>query len=239
MSSLLSANALCKVYYEGGRELRVVRDVTVNVFPGEVLAIMGPSGAGKSTLLHILGALDRPTSGDVTYDGVAFGSLSGSRLAELRNRQFGFVFQFFHLLPDLSALENVMLPAMMGTSTLGWLGCRAGVRQRAMQLLEHFGLGDRARHKPAKLSGGERQRVAIARALVNRPRLVFCDEPTGNLDSATSNSVIDMIVRLNHEEHQAFVIVTHNEQLALRAGRVLHIIDGQIVDSPPQEGPSS
>ena len=229
MSELLRARDVHKTYYDGGRKLEVVRGVDLSVRAGEVLAIMGPSGAGKSTLLHILGALDRPTQGDVEYGGVSFKSQSGASLAEMRNREFGFVFQFFHLLPDLNALENVLLAAMIGTGYFSWFGRRGEAREQAARALDQLGMGDRLLHKPAKLSGGERQRVAIARALMNNPRIVFCDEPTGNLDTSTSSEIFDLIDKLNAEENQTFVIVTHNDQLAERAGRVLHIVDGRFV----------
>jgi len=228
MSDLLAGDNLHKRYFDGSSELHVLRGVSLGVGEGEILVIMGPSGAGKSTLLHILGALDTADEGEVTYDGLGFSSLSGNTLAGLRNHHFGFVFQFFHLLPDLRAIENVMLPAMIDTGMLAWLGRKRAVRERADQLMELVGLSDRMRHKPGKLSGGERQRLAIARALMNRPRIVFCDEPTGNLDTATSNDIFELIHKLNQDEGLTFVIVTHNEQLARRADRVLHIIDGQI-----------
>ena len=234
MSDLLACENLHKRYFDGSSELHVLRGVSMGVGAGEILAIMGPSGAGKSTLLHIMGALDNADEGEVIYDGLGFSSLSGNSLAGLRNHHFGFVFQFFHLLPDLRAIENVMLPAMIDTGTFAWLGRKRAVRERAKELMQLVGLSDRMRHKPGKLSGGERQRLAIARALMNRPRVVFCDEPTGNLDTATSNDIFQLIHTLNQDEGLTFVIVTHNEQLAERADRVLHIIDGQI-DGVPLE----
>ena len=241
MSDLLAGENLHKRYFDGSSELHVLRGVSMGVGAGEILAIMGPSGAGKSTLLHILGALDNADEGEVTYDGLGFSSLSGNRLAGLRNHHFGFVFQFFHLLPDLRAIENVMLPAMIDTGVFAWLGRKRAVLERARELMELVGLGDQTQHKPGKLSGGERQRLAIARALMNRPRIVFCDEPTGNLDSATSNDIFELIHTLNQDEGLTLVIVTHNEQLAERADRVLHIIDGQIDDvqlEPAQDSQS-
>jgi lipoprotein-releasing system ATP-binding protein len=201
--------------------------VSLQVFAGEILVIVGPSGAGKSTLLHILGGLDRPTRGEVLLHSGAgksdsFYQKAESQRALVRNRQIGFVFQFYHLLPEFSALENVAFPALI--AGIPWR--RAG--EQAEALLRKVGLSERKNHEPANLSGGEQQRVAIARALVNRPRILLCDEPTGNLDSKTGASVMELLLYLVQTEHQAAVIVTHDPQIAERAHCVVHMLDGKI-----------
>jgi lipoprotein-releasing system ATP-binding protein len=216
-------------FRSGSATLRVLKGVDVEVQRGEFLAIVGPSGAGKSTLLHCLGFLDRPTAGDVIYGGHHAAELSGARLAGVRNRHFGFVFQFYHLLPDLTALENALVPLMIRHSTWEWMTEKGAARRRVRALLERLGLGSRLHHLPSQLSGGERQRVAIARALVNEPDVVLCDEPTGNLDRATSLEIQEALVRLNAEEGRTLVIVTHDEAVARRAHREIHLVDGRIV----------
>jgi lipoprotein-releasing system ATP-binding protein len=225
---VIQATGLVKEFRSGDTTLRVLKGVDVAVRRGESLAIVGPSGAGKSTLLHCLGFLDRPTAGDVTYRDLRAASLPDARLAEIRNRHFGFVFQFYHLLPDLTALENVLTPMMIRYGVGAWLAAGAAVRERARELLRRFGLGDRLHHRPAQLSGGERQRVAIARALVNEPDVVLCDEPTGNLDQATSLQIQEVLAALHREEGRTFVIVTHDEGVARRADRIIHLVDGRI-----------
>ncbi len=228
MSDLLVATDIVKDYPEAGRALVVLDHLALSVKEGEILAITGPSGVGKSTLLHILGLLDTPTSGSVTYRSTELGVASAQVRARLRNTEFGFVFQFYHLLPDLTALENVMLPAMVQTGWLGWAARRADVRDRALRVLDEVGLADRASHKPAKLSGGEKQRVAIARALINEPAVVFCDEPTGNLDEKTSEQIHDLLWRLNKKLGTTLVIVTHDERLASRSHRVARMHAGKV-----------
>ena len=219
---LLIAENLKKTFKDGPRELHVLKAINLKVKKGELIAIKGPSGTGKSTLLHLLGGLDRPTGGKIYLNGADIYKLSDGRLANLRNRQIGFVFQFFHLLPEFSLLENVSLPAMI-------LG-RANT-QRALSLLERVGLGNRINHRPDQLSGGEMQRAAIARALINKPEIVFADEPTGNLDRDNSMSVMNLIKELNGEEQQTFIIATHGDSVPNMARRVLHIIDGALKDS--------
>jgi len=228
MSSIIEATRLSKVYRDGTSQVYALREVSLIVNEGETLAITGESGAGKSTLLHVLGLLDKPTGGTVLYRGQDLARLSDAQASDIRNRRFGFVFQFFHLLPDLNALENVMLPEMVASGYLGWRGKEA--REAALRALETVGLADRLRHRPSQLSGGEKQRVAIARALVRNPEVVFCDEPTGNLDSKTSAGILDLVFKLNRTTGQTFLIVTHDASLAARAHRIARMWDGSISD---------
>ena len=202
--------------------LHVLNDIDLDIRTGEMLAIVGASGAGKSTLLHILGGLDRPTSGRVFYRDVDVFGLDSDRLARFRNEHVGFVFQFHHLLPEFSALENVMLPALIrGTE-------RADAAENASKVLADVGLGGRVHHRPGELSGGEQQRVAVARALVQSPDAVLADEPTGNLDAHTGEAVHELLQKINKERGITFVIVTHNDRLAIRADRVLRMTDGKL-----------
>ncbi len=223
---ILEARDVRKAFPSGNRTLEVLSGVDLDVFAGETLAIMGASGAGKSTLLHILGLLDAPTGGEVRIAGRPTTDLSEVEQAAIRSSFFGFVFQFYHLLPELTALENVMLPAMIRAHFRAWKHEADAVRGRAFELLGAVKLADRAAHRPGALSGGERQRVAIARALMNTPRIVLCDEPTGNLDAKTSAEIVHLLVRLGEERGQTFVIVTHEPSLARIAGRVLKLADG-------------
>jgi ABC-type lipoprotein export system ATPase subunit len=214
----------------GATEVSVLRGVDLAVKKGEFLAIVGASGSGKSTLLHILGALDSPDKGAVRVEGRDLSKFKGGELNAFRNRTVGFVFQFYHLLDELNVLENVFLPAMMSQGVLWWLVNRGRVKKRARELLLELGLAERARHKPYQLSGGERQRVAIGRALMNEPRLLLVDEPTGNLDSATGNAILDVFEKLN-KTGQTIVMVTHDERIARRAGRIMTLADGKIGNS--------
>ena len=234
MSELLRAVQVSKEYREGSAVLRVLDGVDLEAQPGEMVAVVGASGAGKSTLLHVLGLLDTPTAGQVFYGGVALRRLGAGDQARVRNRLFGFVFQFFHLFPDFTALENVMMPLMVGTPLLAWPGRRRTARRKAAELLESVGLAGRARHRPSEMSGGERQRVAIARALVNEPEARFLDEPTGNLDSRTGSGIMDMIHRLRAERGFTVVMVTHDANLAAAADRTVRLRDGRIArnDAP-------
>lgn len=225
MSERITAEGLTKTYALGNVELEVLKGIDFDIRPGEVVTIHGPSGAGKSTLLHILGTLDRPTSGTVSYGETSVSGLSDKELAGLRNERIGFIFQFYHLLPEFTALENVVLPAMVSGKRL------KDARRNARRLLALVGLGDREAHKPDALSGGEQQRVAIARALTNEPEVVFADEPTGNLDENNSREIYRLISRLNEEYGTTFVIVTHEPSLANTADRSLRMVDGRIEES--------
>ncbi|HVH10084.1 MAG TPA: ABC transporter ATP-binding protein [Gemmatimonadales bacterium] len=223
MTALLEARGIRKVFAGGdGLPLEVLRAVDVSVHRGEVVAIVGASGAGKSTLLHLLGALDRPTAGDVWLDGSRYADLDADALAELRNRKLGFVFQFHHLLREFSALENVMMPLLIG-------GTRPRqARSLAEEFLSLVGLAGRMTHRPAELSGGEQQRCAVARALVHDPSLLLADEPSGNLDHANSDRLHEVLFRLAREYETAVIVVTHNRQLAGRADRILMLEDGRL-----------
>jgi len=224
---ILDSVGIYKSYRMGATKVKVLKGADLAVKQGEFVAIVGASGSGKSTLLHILGTLDRPDKGIVSFEGRQLSQYSSSELNRFRNKMVGFVFQFYHLLDELNVLENVYLPAMASKSTIGWLGCRRWAKSRAKELLDQLGLGERANHKPYQLSGGERQRVAIGRALMNEPRVLLADEPTGNLDSATGNDILDVLEKLN-STGQTIVMVTHDERIAERAGRIVTLADGKI-----------
>ncbi len=221
-SALLQCVNLSKRYLEGKVQTDVLHEVNFNIASGEMMAIVGSSGSGKSTLLHLLGGLDSPSAGDVIFNGQAMSKLSSAAKAELRNRELGFIYQFHHLLPDFTALENVAMPLLIGGKK------PAEINQRAMEMLAAVGLDHRAEHRPSELSGGERQRVAIARALVNKPRLVLADEPTGNLDARNADSIFKLLGDLNREQGTAFLVVTHDLQLAGRMTRQLEMRDGHL-----------
>ncbi|MCF6158916.1 MAG: ABC transporter ATP-binding protein [wastewater metagenome] len=229
-NNLLQAVDISKEYKSGERILPVLHEINLTIEKGEIVVIVGASGAGKSTLLHILGILDTPTSGSVLYKGRDLTKLNAKKQAEVRNRTFGFVFQFYHLLPDFTALENVLLPALIGSSFFGKQSLNTDFRSRAISLLERVGLGDRLTHKPSQLSGGERQRIAIVRALINNPELLLCDEPTGNLDTKTGHAILELIWDLNKTLNQTLIIVTHDEEIAKHAGRIIRILDGRILE---------
>jgi lipoprotein-releasing system ATP-binding protein len=220
---ILVAEGLRKTYTLGKRDVDVLRGIDLQVRRGEVLVIAGASGAGKSTLLHLLGGLDAPSSGDVTLDGASLFKMSNAELTRLRNQRIGFVFQSYNLLPELDALENVCLPAMLSAQR------RENWVEMGIELLKAVGLGERMEHRPAELSGGEQQRVAIARALMNRPSLLLADEPTGNLDSKTSEAILDLLWQMHAESKTTMVMVTHDEHIARRGERVLEIADGRIL----------
>jgi len=227
--AILRAENLVKDYRIDRMALRVLHGVTMQVREGELLSIVGPSGAGKSTLLHLLGMLDTPTEGRVLRGETDLAGLSGAQQAYWRNRLFGFVFQSYHLLPDFTALENVALPALADAGLWGWRHAREEARRGAMRTLELVKLADRAAHRPAQLSGGERQRVAIARALINSPQVLFCDEPTGNLDTDTGRGILDLLHEVRERTGCTLVIVTHEQRIARAGDRVVHLVDGRVV----------
>jgi len=227
--AILRGTGLVKDYWMGARPLRVLHGVDVAVERGEFLCILGPSGSGKSTLLHLLGLLDRPTEGRVAFEGQdAFGQ--SKRWRDLmRNEAIGFVFQFYYLMPDLSVLENTLLPAWVRTPLVRWPLARGRERKAALKILGEVGLGTRVDHLPRELSGGERQRAALARALVHGPRILFADEPTGNLDSETGSEILRLLKSLNRRNHLTIVMVTHDERLAAQADRILRLRDGSLL----------
>lgn len=228
---LLAARGVTRSFRVGANELHVLRGVDLSLREGEFVAIRGSSGSGKSTLLHILGLLDRPNDGSLFYRGVDLARASERRRTKLRSTEFAFVFQFYYLLPELSAVENVLMPAMIaGSAAASIPASRSGRRKRAEELLDRVGLNDRGKHRPHQLSGGERQRVAFARALMNQPKLVFCDEPTGNLDSKTSEGIHRLMRELNESLGQAFLVVTHESAMAAAASRQLVMVDGVITE---------
>ena len=222
MSNLLQVRDLQKSFVDTGVEIRVLRGLDLDLEEGERLAIVGESGVGKSTLLHILGTLDRPSSGQVLYRGKEMSAMDEDALSEFRNRDVGFVFQFHYLLPDFNALENVMLPALIQ----GWEWERA--RAGAMKLLDRVGLKERVDHRPGKLSGGEQQRVAVARSVILEPQLILADEPTGDLDPRTGEEIQELLFGLNEEAGLALVVATHNRRFAERIGRQVELREGRL-----------
>ena len=219
--ALVEVRNVSKIYHLGGEEIRALDDVTLDIDAGEFISIIGPSGSGKSTLMHILGCLDSPTRGTITLDGTMIQSATGPQLARIRNAKIGFVFQFFNLLPKLTVLQNVELPMI-------YSGLRAKARrERALAALKMVELENRARHRPMQLSGGQQQRVAIARALVNDPRIIFADEPTGNLDSVTGEAILHLFEQLS-TQGRTIALVTHDPEIAARTPRKIEIRDGRI-----------
>jgi len=229
---MIEARGLAKTYASGPRAVRVFEDLDLEVFEGEMVGIVGPSGAGKSSLLHILGGLDRPTAGSVRVAEFDTPSLGDVELARFRNTKIGFIFQFHHLLPEFTALENTMMPLLVGGAR------KRDARERALAILERTGLADRLDHRPGELSGGEAQRVALARALVHSPRVLLADEPTGNLDHRTGESIHAMLQSVHASEVLTSIIVTHNERLAALCDRVLHLEDGRLLEREGTAGSS-
>jgi len=222
MDTLINVRGLNKSFATPGGTLHILKDIDLTLHSGEMIALMGPSGVGKSTLLHILGTLDRPTSGEVLYEERDVFGLNNDELADFRNSTIGFVFQFHHLMPEFNTLENTIMPALIGGRN------RKEASEKAEQLLVDAGLSDRLLHKPGELSGGEQQRVAVARALMLDPKVVLADEPTGNLDTKTGDELLALLMKLN-EKGVSFIIVTHNESLASQCGRTIRMRDGQII----------
>ncbi len=231
--AVLSARNIQRSFQVGERELQVLHGIDFDLQAGELVALVGASGAGKSTLLQILGLLDKPNAGQVFVHGEDPWQLDTGARARVRNQRIGFVFQFYHLLPELNAIENVVLPAMIAESNLGYRKHRKQHEEKACSMLEHFGLSQRLKHKPAQMSGGERQRVAMARALFQDPQILLADEPTGNLDQATGEVVLEMLFREQAERNLAMILVTHDQSLAQRCGRVIEMRDGLIESSTP------
>ena len=221
---MFKANNINKTYNHSSAKLHILKDIDLEISEGEALTIVGPSGAGKSTLLHILGGLDKPDVGTVEFDGKNIYKLNDVQRSKFRNQKVGFIFQFYHLLPEFSALENVLLPAYINKNGTRY----SDLKSKAEKLLERVGLKSRISHKPNQMSGGEQQRVAIARSLINEPRIIFCDEPTGNLDSENGKVIIDLLLELNRTNNQTLV-VTHDKDLSRRSGRIIYMKDGQLI----------
>jgi lipoprotein-releasing system ATP-binding protein len=228
-SEILAAHFVRKSYQKGPLTIPVLQGVELAVHQSEFVSIVGPSGCGKTTLLHLLATLDRPDAGEICFEGNRIDNLPSAGRDILRNRYFGMVFQFYHLLPELSVIENVLMPAMIGQGILGYMANRSANRQRAHEMLEMVGLGHRLKHKPRELSGGEMQRTAIARALVSRPQVLLADEPTGNLDVHTGEEIMEILRRLNREQNLTIVMVTHDTQIAAEADRTITLVDGRVV----------
>lgn len=224
MSNIFSVSGLTKQYKIMNNEVNVLKGIDLDIEEGKINFILGPSGAGKSTLLHIIGSLDRPTEGAVHFKDTDIFTLSDSKLSRWRNENIGFVFQFHYLLNDFSAYDNVMLPFIFSGGKL-----REG-RQRTDELLEQLGMTHRKKHKPSELSGGEQQRIAVARAMINRPEVILADEPTGNLDSSNTQFIMDFFSKLNREQNTTFIIITHEQNLAPYAHRIIHLRDGMIAE---------
>jgi len=222
LDALVLIEGLTKSFQHMGRTLDVLRGIDLNIYPGQIVAIVGPSGAGKSTLLHCVGTLDLPSTGRIRLGKEELTTMSSSRLAAVRNRDIGFVFQFHHLLPEFTALENVMMPGLIQGRP------KREMEKRAKALLEEVGLEKRATHRPGELSGGEQQRVAVARALALDPKLLLADEPTGNLDTATSDAIHDLFFQINREHGTTLIVVTHNPAFAERMPRVVRMVDGRV-----------
>jgi lipoprotein-releasing system ATP-binding protein len=231
----MTAVNVYKTYRRDAVKVPVLQGVNLEVYHSEFLCVIGASGSGKSTMLHLLGTIDQPDKGEITLEGERIDNLPSDRRDQLRNQTFGYVFQFYHLLPELNTLENVLMPAMISHSFMGWMRNRHPIRKRAAELLERVGLGHRLKHKPRELSGGEMQRAAIARALINRPTVLLADEPTGNLDVTTGQEIMGLLRDLNDNSGLTIVMVTHNLELVADTDRVVRLLAGQVesADSIP------
>jgi lipoprotein-releasing system ATP-binding protein len=230
---MLTAVNLHKAYHRHAITVPVLNGLDLSVHPGEFLSVVGASGSGKSTLLHLLGVLDRPDQGEIRLDGRRIDNQSARERDQLRNQTFGFIFQFYHLLPELSALENVLVPQMIARSVWDWFGQGRALRRRAEELMERVGLSHRLHHRPRELSGGEMQRAAIARALINRPRLLLADEPTGNLDAAHGSQIVGLLRDLNRQDGLTIIMVTHNLDLVSETDRVVRLSAGLVEEALP------
>ena len=230
---MLVADNLFKSYRRHADAVKVLQGLNLAVAEGEFLSIVGASGSGKSTLLHLLGTLDAPDAGAIYLDGRRIDNLRGRDRDELRNKTFGFIFQFYHLLPELTALDNVLMPAYIAHSTVGWWRSRREWRRRAQELLDRVGLGHRVKHKPREMSGGEMQRAAVARALLSRPRVLLADEPTGNLDVETGREIVRLLRELNRDDGVTVVMVTHNLEIAAVTDRVVRMTHGRVAEDDP------
>jgi lipoprotein-releasing system ATP-binding protein len=230
---MLVADNLFKSYRRHADSVKVLQGLNLAVAEGEFLSIVGASGSGKSTLLHLLGTLDAPDAGAIYLDGQRIDTLRGRDRDELRNKTFGFIFQFYHLLPELTALDNVLMPAYIAHSSVGWWKSRREWRRRAQELLDRVGLGHRVKHRPRELSGGEMQRAAVARALLSRPRVLLADEPTGNLDSETGGEIVRLLRELNRDDGVTVVMVTHNLEIAAVTDRVVRMTHGRVAEDGP------
>ena len=226
---IIQIKNLTKIFGDGV-DIKALDDVDLNIEQGEFLAIVGPSGSGKSTLLNQIGILDTPTGGTILLDGIDVTKMSDKQRSITRNQQLGFIFQYHHLLPDFNALENVMMPLLINGVK------RSEARETARRMLDEVGLGDRMKHRPNQLSGGQNQRVAIARALVNKPSIVIGDEPTGNLDSKSSDNIYELLRKLNLEHKQTFILVTHDERMAAKTDRIIRLVDGKICEDLRNDG---
>jgi lipoprotein-releasing system ATP-binding protein len=235
---MLVAENLCKTYRRHAVEVRVLSGLNLEVKTGEFLSVVGASGSGKSTLLHLLGTLDAPDSGAIWLDGKRIDNLPSRDRDELRNKTFGYIFQFYHLLPELTALDNVLMPAYIAHSAMGWFRSRGKWRKRAMELLDKVGLGHRMKHRPRELSGGEMQRAAVARALLTNPRVLLADEPTGNLDADTGGEIVRLLRAINREEGVTIVMVTHNLDIVSVTDRVVKMVGGVVTDDTKRHTPA-
>jgi lipoprotein-releasing system ATP-binding protein len=225
---LLTAINIHKAYRKHAIEVPVLNGLDLEVYAGEFLSIVGSSGSGKSTLLHVLGTLDKPDEGRVLFEGERIDNQPAEQRDRLRNQTFGFIFQFYHLLPELSTLENVLMPKMIALPIRGWFRQRRALKQAATELLDRVGLGHRLNHKPRELSGGEMQRAAIARALINRPRVLLADEPTGNLDADKGDEIVRLLRDLNRQERLTIIMVTHNMEIVANTDRVVRLVKGRV-----------